>query len=75
MSFRTTDVFLIYIKQEIELWSTDTNFLCVLICKKTYDLDHNVTDILIQGCNNASMRGSRRIEGTCHFHPQGGLGR
>jgi len=30
MSFRTTVEFLIYIKQETELWSTDMNFLCVL---------------------------------------------
>jgi hypothetical protein len=30
MSFRTTAEFLIYIKQETELWSTDMNFLCVL---------------------------------------------
>jgi hypothetical protein len=34
MSFRTTDEFLIYTKQEIESWSTDTNFLCVLIVNR-----------------------------------------
>lgn len=34
MSFRTTDEFLIYTKQEIELWSTGTNFLYVLIGKR-----------------------------------------